>query len=46
MLASIPIGRPIVNQSTKKIVQHTKNASEYGSIVAVIVPIPAFLSYF
>ena len=46
MLVSIPIGAPINNQITKKIDQQTKNVKEYGSIVAVNVPIPAFLSYF
>ena len=39
-----PSGRPSMTQIASSTVQTTRNATEYGSIVATSVPIPAFAS--
>ena len=40
-----PTGILKINQIIKSIVHTTKNVMVYGIIVAISVPIPAFLSY-
>ena len=41
-----PNGNPVIIHIASKSIHPIKNIAEYGTIVEIIVPIPAFLSYF